>query len=350
MSKAISAVSYLKSPTQYPPKPVCAVFGTERFLKQHAIQCLRKAILQDEQDEFSLTRFDGKTATMGDVLDELSTLAMFGSHRRLVLIEEADRFVEQHRTELEDYLEHPSKTGTLILQLQSLPSNTRLYKAIARSGLLIQCATPKEKELVAWITDWARTHHGVSFTREGAEMLLELVGPEMGMLDQEIGRIALLAPPDEPILPDLVSETVGTWRSKTAWEMLDAALAGKTGEALSQLHRLLLAGEHPIGILAQISSNLRRLATATERILLSEKRGHRLPLSAALEEAGVKRFVLKKTERQLMTLGRHRGKRLIHWLLEADLDLKGGQATDPRTILERLLVRISNPSLKEIPR
>ena len=59
-----------------------------------------------------------------------------------------------------------------------------------------------------------------------------------------------------------MQELVGGWRAKTAWEMIDAALAGNARAALAQLDRLLLAGEHPIGILAQIGSTLRRFAAA----------------------------------------------------------------------------------------
>ena len=55
----------------------------------------------------------------------------------------------------------------------------------------------------------------------------------------------------------------------------------------------------------------------------------------------MKGYFLDKTERQLRRLGRHRGQRLYRWLLEADLDLKGDSSSPPRSILERLLVRIS---------
>lgn len=63
----------------------------------------------------------------------------------------------------------------------------------------------------------------------------------------------------------------------------------------------------------------------------------------ALGQAGVKAFVLEKTERQLRRLGRRQGDRLYRWLLEADMDLKGNSSLPLRTILERLFVRIAVP-------
>ena len=106
---------------------------------------------------------------------------------------------------------------------------------------------------------------------------------------------------------ELVGKMVGTWRTKTAWQMLEAALAGNVGDALGQLDRLLLAGEHPVAILAQISSNLRRFAAATRVILQDEAAGRRPVLRRALETAGVKNFVLARSQDELRRLGRHRG-------------------------------------------
>ena len=104
-----------------------------------------------------------------------------------------------------------------------------------------------------------------------------------------------------------------------------------------QLDRLLASGENPIGLLAQISASLRRLAAATRLILQAEAAGRRIALRQALEQAGIRAFVLQKAERQLRRLGRQRGGQLYRWLLEADLDLKG-DSTIPPHILERLVL------------
>ena len=144
----------------------------------------------------------------------------------------------------------------------------------------------------------------------------------------------------------MVSRMVGGWRAKTTWEMLDAALDGQTAAAMLQLDRLLASGENPVGLLAQISASLRRLAAATRLILQAEAAGRRIALRPALEQAGIRAFALQKAERQLRRLGRQRGGQLYRWLLEADLDLKGDSAIPPRHILERLVLRLAAPAAK----
>ncbi len=175
-------------------------------------------------------------------------------------------------------------------------------------------------------------------------MLLEMVGPEVGLLDQELAKLTLSTREGAEITPKLVRQMVGSWRAKTAWDMLDATLDGNARNALVELDRLLRAGEHPVAILAQVSASLRRLAAATRLILAAEAAGRRLALRDALQQAGVKPFVLEKSARQLRRLGRHRGEQLFRWLLDADLHLKGSSELPPRLILERLLVRLAASS------
>lgn len=350
MAKALHATDYLANPQKHPPKPVCAAFGDETFLKRQTLLRIRHAVLGEGEGDISLATFEGKAAALRDVMDELSTLAMFGSGQRLAVVEEADEFVSRYRPELEDYVARPRSTGVLVLDLKTLASNTRLYKAIEAAGLLVDCSTPAAAATVKWLRSWAKQAHGFQLDASAADALVELVGPELGLLDQELAKLALTGGPGATVGVDMVREMVGSWRARTTWEMLDAVLDGKTAEALVQLDRLLLAGEHPIALLAQISATLRKLAATTQQIVAAEKAGRRMPVRDALQHAGVKGFVLQKSETQLRRLGRARGDRLYGWLLEADLGLKGYSELSPRAVLERLIVRLSMPEAKEAGR
>jgi DNA polymerase-3 subunit delta len=339
--KPVLALDYLAAPGKYPPKPVCALFGDESFLRRQAILGLRAAVLGGDDGDFSLKTFNGREAIFRDVHEELSTVAMFGGGRRLVVVEDADAFVTQYRPQLEDYVARPSRSGVLALDLDALPSTTRLYKAIADDGLLIDCRAPAPARLTKWLGDWAKQHHQVQIPQAAAEMLIELIGPELGLLDQELAKLSLLAGDQRKITPELIKQSVGGWRAKKTWDMLDAALDGNVGEAMLQLDRLIASGEQPVGLLAQISASLRRLAAATRLVLQTEAAGRRASLRDVLERVGVKGYFVEKTERQLRNLGRRRGAQLYGWLLEADLDLKGESAMPPRLVLERLIARLS---------
>ena len=192
---AIAALDYLAHPEKYPPRPVCVVFGDEPFLKGEILAALRSAVLPAADAEFSFRTFVGEDAEPRSVFDELATVPLFGGGQRLVLIAEADDFVSAHRPLLEDYAAKPQATGVLALDVKTWPSNTRLYKQLAESGLQIDCKPPADAALLDWLRNRAQREYNSAFARGAAERLIEIVGPQMGRLDQETAKLCLLAAP-----------------------------------------------------------------------------------------------------------------------------------------------------------
>jgi DNA polymerase-3 subunit delta len=163
-----------------------------------------------------------------------------------------------------------------------------------------------------------------------------------------LAKLALFAGPGGTVTPEMVRDVVGGWKTKTAWELTDAAADGDAAEALRQLDHLLQSGEHPVALLAQFSWSLRRYAAATRIYEQAEREGRRTPLSEALLEAGFRKWpqdALPRAEKQLRQLGRQRALSLYTWLLETDLALKGTHSQEDRArfALEKLFVRMAKP-------
>jgi DNA polymerase-3 subunit delta len=342
-SDVISALDYLSQPDKNAAPGVCAVFGDEAYLRSEVLATLRRQVLSGDEDGFSLTTFTGKEAQLREVLDALSTVSLFGGGRRLVIVEEADPFVTEYRAQLEEYVARPAKGGVLVLDVKTWQGNTRLAKAVAAGGLTIECKTPAERQLKTWLTQRAKAVHQVRLDAAAADTLLELVPPELGILVQEVSKLALMAGDARVIDVALVQENVGGWRARTTWDMIDAVADGRAAAALAQLGRLISAGEKPHGLLPQMASSLRRFATAMELVEAAEARRQRLPLRNALSQAGVLPFKLNDAERQLRQIGRARAKQLTRWLLAADLAIKSHNSADDaaRIELERLIVRLA---------
>jgi DNA polymerase-3 subunit delta len=193
---------------------------------------------------------------------------------------------------------------------------------------------------------WGKSQHQVSLDRESAQLLLDLTGPSFGVLDQDLAKLSLLVKPGEKVTAEAVQQIVGGWRTKTTWDLVDAAASGDAGDALVQLDRLLQSGEHPLALVGSISWSLRRFAAATRIFQQAERRGDKLPLKEALSQAGVRDWpfgALAAAEKRLMQLGRQRAGRLYRWLLELDLALKGTHSADDRArwALEQLILRMS---------
>lgn len=353
MSNTMHVFSFLEKPPGELP-PVCILFGAEPFLTRLARERLVQTVMQPD-DELAYSRRSGDETDWRNVHDELSTVSLFGGGQRLVVISGADDFVSKHRAALEEYVAKPSANGMLVLEVETWATNTRLYKVVDQRGVVIDCRAPivpRSKDrpdvgvICKWLVAWAQQQHGVKLERGAAEALVELVGPEFGLLDQGLAKMALLLRPNEKATPAQVQAIVGGWRSQSIWDLTDAAAEGKTAESLQQLDRLLFAGEAPLALLAQMSFTLRRLAAATRIYELAERRGERKSLATALKEAGISTWKpggLEMGERQLVQLGRRRANQLYEWLVEADLALKGSHSSDERGrfILEQLLFRMT---------
>jgi DNA polymerase-3 subunit delta len=328
----MDGLTFLDRASSMPPQPVYVLHGDEDFLKRQVLAALRECLLGGP-DDLGYSTYPGDKATFAAIHEELETLP-FLSKRRLVVIEDADPFVMRHRAALEAYVAKPAAAGSLVLNVKSWPSNTRLYKLVA-SNAVLTCKTPTAQHLGDWCVKWASSQHGKTLTVTAARMLVDLVGEHMGLLDQELAKLASYVGTVNRFDVDDVDKLVGNSREANTWKIFDAIGGGRSGEALAILARVFDQGDDPMRVLGAFSMQLRRLAQAAR--LGSQGQS----LGAALQQVGVPPFAVKGCEQQLRHLGRNRANQLYDWLLDTDLGLKGGSQLPPRTVLERLVVRLA---------
>ena len=215
------------------PLPVYALVGPDPFLQLLKLAEIQRDLPKDAQ------RIDveGERAELAEVLDELRSFAMFGG-RKVVVVRDADEFITRFRQPLEEYVAAPSDSATLVLRVASLPGNQRIHKAIARVGKVEDCSPPKD--LARWVADRARSAHGVVMDADAARMLVDLVGDDMGRLDNEIAKLAIDA--DETggkVGAQKVSQTVAFQREQEMWDLTNALAAGDAAEALRRWRQLI---------------------------------------------------------------------------------------------------------------
>ncbi len=328
------ATAFLKAPQGSSTGAIVVLSGNERSLKLDALAALMPLVCGDGSDDSTATKFDGKETDWKTVRDELLTVSMFGD-RRVVLVENADEFVSENRPTLEKYLEKPSRKSLLVLDVGSFPKTTKLFKAVDKVGLLIECTELEGAELTRWIQAAVKERFGKQITRDAAMLLPELAGTHLGLLDQEIEKVAAYAGDRMQLDSEDVRKVVGGWKAETTWVMLNALRDGQLSFALTNLDKLLTSGEPAMKLLGGIAYVFRKLAQATEL----SRQG--MPLSAALKQAGIFPRDVSAAESYLRRIGRPNAEQISHWLLETDLNLKGGARTSDRLLLEQLFLNLS---------
>ena len=357
MSGTIHVFDLLDKPLAKVPTGVCAIFGGERFLKRLAVEYLVQSIGGDDPD-FAASQYDSQTAgSVGwaDVHDELSTRSLFGGDGpRIVIVDHADSFVKENRERIEQYVGASASNGLLILIVDSWASNTRLYKAIKKSGTQVKCDAPTksarskqtdEKRTAQWLVARANETYEFQLPIGGAQNLIQVTDCEFGRMDQELQKLALYADKKGKVDQKTIKTVVGGWRSRTMWEAIDAAVEGDAGNAIQLLDQLLRSGEHPLALFGQLSWSLRRYATATELVMRDLRSGKKPNLPGAIKEAGFRAWggEIDSAQARIRQLGRERAGLMLDWLLEADLALKRSHSKPERgrLVLEKLFVKMA---------
>lgn len=324
---------------------VAGLFGADNTLMSWSASVLTGAA--------DVTDVDGTSARWSDINDELSTASLFDmGEKRSVVIRGADKFVSSHRSEIEGYLAKPGTAARLILQFDSLASNTKVYKALDKSHLLVCCSGETGQKTGAtaatrrkFLTGYVASRHQVKLATAAADALIEMLGDDVGFLDTEIAKLALYLQPGETIDEPLVRDVVAGWQGKTIWQITEAISSGNAAEAMKQLDKLISGGQPAIALLPQIAWSLRRLGLAAATHLSAERGGRHQRLEDSLAKAGINRPAeISRAIADMKRMKREKAGELLPWLLDADLRLKGTHSADGRDrfMLEQFVMRLAN--------
>lgn len=214
--------------------PVVALVGEDVFSQLQALRGVVESLPAGTQR----VDVDGEVAELAEVLDELRSFSMFSPYK-MVVVRNGDAFLTRFREALEDYLGGPSDSATLVLRLGSLPKTQRIYKAIAKVGKIEETAAPKKPgEVAAWATRHAKSAHGLTLAGDAARMLADLVGSDLGRIDNELAKLALLHA-DGRIDTGRIAGSVAFQRDQAMWDMTNAISTGKVEEAVRRWRRLV---------------------------------------------------------------------------------------------------------------
>ncbi len=321
---------------QQPVRPAYAVFGDEEHSKGEAILAIRAKAIEDGDPAMCYAEFDGASASLRDVLDELRTLP-FLSKRRVVLVENADKLVEAGKDHLNRFLESPPESGTLILSLAKLDARTRLAKTLLNWGAAVECKRLYENQVPGWIMQRVRAR-GKSMDTPTARLLAELAGTDLGMLAAHIEKLVTYVGDRPRITADDVEAMTITDRTRTVFELTECIGRRDARKALTVLGQFMQTDGEAIYIVTMLAWQLRRL-WKTRRVLSEIRRTGRDAEQQVARAVGVKPFFARDLIRQASAFdeadlaGHHRR------LLEADLKLKS-MPDDPKTVLETLILTL----------
>ena len=218
--------------------PAYLVVGADDLKRTQAMARLRRRL----DESFSAFNLDERVASSdieaSDIISSLNTLPM-GDAFRFVMIDRADKLPKPVSEAIISYLADPNLACVLCLVAESLPKNTRLYKAVAKVGkqAIVDCTPKKRWELPPLVVKMSRSH-GVQMDQAAATELISRVGESTTMIDTQLKVLAEHCRESGVITVGDVEQQVARIAEVKPWDFLDAVCARDTAKALS-LYRLM---------------------------------------------------------------------------------------------------------------
>lgn len=332
-----------------PPRvpPVAISFGPDDYFRREVIEHLIELL---KLDPLSVTRFDGTDSNWVDVHDELSTQSLFDlGGPKAAYVRKADDFLSKNRELIERWIEKGPSGAILLLDLQALPSTQKVHRLALKNGWVIGDKETSPAQLPKFIAFWGKKRHSIKLSADQINLIIDRIGFIGGLIDCELAKLALFRTETGEVSDARVDELVGGWRTQTVWQLTDLVADGDIGKALEELDKLVMAGQSPTGIAAQMSWSLRRYGVAAYAIEQSERIASNRPdLSRGLTMGGFRSYELEKATKRLTRIGRVRAKKLLSWLLELEIELKGTHSQDDRSriALEEFMLRLAGDASK----
>ncbi len=156
--------------------------------------------------------------------------------------------------------------GLVLILQATIPARSRakFYKDLARIATAIEFKPVSVDEAPGWLVSWAGKELGVTVEIEAAQALAGAAGTELGMLTQEVRKLAEMV--GEGATVDVEAVRRGGLRlpRQDRWAWFDLVGNRKVREATRSLPVLLEQGESVVGLVIGLSIQLLRIGVAIE--------------------------------------------------------------------------------------
>ncbi|MEY4769602.1 MAG: putative polymerase delta subunit [Planctomycetota bacterium] len=319
---------------------VVVLHGKDAFLRLERGRQL-EAALQERFGGVDRMDLDGTNAALADVLDNLRTPGLFAGHK-LVVLENAEAFMgaEDRRRAMERYAENPCAEATLLMRCASGWRPGNFDKLVAKVGAVIKCDSPTPMEAVKWCAARSLRRHQAEMEPAAAELLVEKLGPDLGRLDAELGKLAAAAARPgagtTKVTRAIVQEFTGLSREEQAWEIQGPVLEGKADAALIKLDELLRVSRVPEVMIGWSLVDLaRKVHDASCLLSQGESEG---AVAKALKLWGPASSGVVRAGRRIKPAA---AARLFRMAVETDRATKNGTAPEPARAFEGLMVQLA---------
>jgi DNA polymerase III subunit delta len=315
-------------------KPVYLLTGSDRPKIQRALRRLRDRIGEDAVELLS-----AEGATGEDAVAACNSMGLLGGGRRLVVVEDVERWKAGDVKAVGAYLTSPAPDTVLALVANELKKASALGKASAKAGEILVYDVVRRR-LPEWVAKQF-AERNVTVEPEAARILVEIVGEDPEELASEVDKIATWAGGDAITAADIARLAAGC-AEVPGYELTDAWGRRDLPAALAACQTLLERSGDPVSrtVPALIGLLVGHVGRVRDCQALAAE-----GLTAKEAAARLKRhpFYVEKLYAQARNYDSDELRQAVVRLAELDRAVKGGSRLAVDLELERALIDITGP-------
>jgi DNA polymerase-3 subunit delta len=297
--------------------------GSDEFSLGETLAEFKRRLGPPDTVDLNTTVLDGEKVTLAELRHACDAVP-FLAEKRLVVVEGLlTRVADQAdylQTLTEYLLQLPSTTRLVFAEAKPLSANHAVLKLAKQEvqGFAKQFDPPDAMTLPQWIEKQVRKHGG-EIEPQAAAQLASVVGADLRLLDQEIVKLVTYVDAERAIAQEDVDAVVPYAQSAIVFDLVDA-LGRRDGRTAAQtLHRLLDAGEHPLGLLAMVVRQFRLL------MQVKELRAEGANPQTIAKTLGIHPFPARKLHSQASHFTAAQLDAVYRHLLDTDVAIKSGE-------------------------
>ena len=246
---------------------------------------------------------------------------------------------------LESYAKSPVDGATLLLRTETWRGGN-----LDKSMSVFRIGVEDEAQAASWCVARCQKQHGVAIEKPAADLLVNRVGLDLGRLDGELSKLAMLSGTDQQITMKTVKEAVGASREEEGWAIKTAVVLDGPEGSLQTIREIfeLSRDRQDVPAFWAITDLLRSLHSASS--LLHQG----MPRNQVQREAGIfDRKGDRRTADRIMTAAKKmppaEAAARLGDAVRTQADLRRGIG-DPRHALEGLTVVLADRLRELAPR
>ena len=242
------------------------LYGGDEFRKEEAVKELIDIHLNQETRDFNLDIIRASEVDLEHLARTISTPPML-SEWRVVVVQGVQHLsgTAKNRDIILNSIDS-NLSGLVLVFSATIPkgSKAKFYSSLKNKARAIQFDPILSDDIPGWLMEQSLERFDIEVDAEAAMAMATSVGSDLGVLSQELEKLAVLASGEDSIKKAHVMKAGITLPTQNRWQWFDLVGSRNFEHAIKILPALLSQGENGVGLTIGLSTHLLRIGLVLE--------------------------------------------------------------------------------------